>query len=780
MSLFLSTLLAYLVSLAANERSAAIFARRERTLEKALGKERSLQKALASAHSIRDEVGAACVKLAQSRRRFGVTQREEPLWRLLSDEAFQSDLTEWLKAGGIQEGSAVRERILQTMETALSNGGASSNQVAFLRTDYFDAVEKAVFENPILAAWRHQLSLDYLRGQVSALRQLADEAAGRYSPEKKKAALDRYCEKALKAWDIIDLGNLPEGDVHMATQQLLLRQLYMPLRIEMEPTKGGEDDDAVLARLEEQREIRRHREAGHLFGDEPDESERPESRVSVGERVGAAHRLVVLGDPGGGKTTMLRWMATAYLLRYRRDATFSDLPDTQTLPSRPWIPVLIRCRDLGEADLCRCFADFLTQHLNKTELLPEEADVMRAIILDHIARGEALLLVDGLDEITNPVVRVMFCQELERTAARYPEAPIVVTSRIVGYRDMPYRMGSGFEHGQIAELIREDKDLFAKRWVEVTEERLSAADKANRAKELLEALHSSDRIERLTGNPMLLTTLALVKRKVGKLPNRRTKLYAEAVSVLLNWNRWRYETIEEEEAIPQLEYLAYEMCRRGVQRLTDDEVLSLLEGVRTEYPNIRAIRHREPHAFLELLEARSSILIKSGGVWQKDRAQRKPVWEFRHLTFQEYLAARALLDGRFPGRDKSKSLAEQVAPLAGAVRQTRPREASGEAEMEVPESWQEALRLLAADCKDDDVDDVLLAILNPMAGETPAAQGRARAVLAALSLADEPNVSTETAQLVLAALAACAGERDGRRPVRTSLDRAVVEIAGSS
>jgi len=59
---------------------------------------------------------------------------------------------------------------------------------------------------------------------------------------------------------------------------------------------------------------------------------------------------------------------------------------------------------------------------------------------------------------------MIFCQELERTAARYPEAPIVVTSRIVGYRDMPYRMGSGFEHGQIAELNREDKDLFARRW----------------------------------------------------------------------------------------------------------------------------------------------------------------------------------------------------------------------------------------------------------------------------------------------------------------------------
>ena len=240
------------------------------------------------------------------------------------------------------------------------------------------------------------------------------------------------------------------------------------------------------------------------------------------------------------------------------------------------VPFVCGCRDLGEADLCRSFTDFLSQHLRKTELLPHEADVMRAVILDSIAKGDALLLVDGLDEITNPQVRIMFCQELERTATRYPEAHIVATSRIVGYRDMPYRMGTGFEHGVIAEITREDKDLFARRWVDVTEQHQQPAEKEKRAQELLEALHSSDRIERLTGNPMLLTTLALVKRKVGKLPNRRTKLYAEAVSVLLNWNPRHYQTIEEDEAIPQLEYLAYEMCRQGVQHMTEDDVLDML------------------------------------------------------------------------------------------------------------------------------------------------------------------------------------------------------------
>ena len=774
MSIILQAILAYLINLASGERSADIADSRARKLKEVLEQEEALKKALASARPLRDEVRDTCIELARDRDRLGVTQREEPVWRLLADEVFQADLADWLMAGAIEEGAAAKERLLHAMERTISDAHGTPAQIDFLKSAYFDALEKAVFANPILASWRHQLSLEYLREQVTVLRRHAEEAAGVFSQAKQAAALKHYCEKALSAWDIIDLSNLPEGDIHMATQKLLLRKLYMPLRIEVEHPRRGESDEAVLTKMEEEREVRRQREAGRFPTNELGWPYRQKTRVPVGERLAANRRLVVLGDPGGGKTTMLRWMATAYLLLHNDDETFNLLPDTKTLPAQSWIPVLIRCRDLGEQDLCQSFRDFLTQHLNQSELLPEDADVMRAVVLDRIAKSQVLLLVDGLDEITNPRTRAMFCQELERTAARYPDAPIVVTSRIVGYRDMPYRMGSGFEHGQISELDDTDKDLFAHRWVEVTEQHQSKDEKAKRAQELLDALHSNDRIGRLTGSPMLLTTLALVKRKVGKLPNKRTKLYAEAVSVLLNWNPSLYETIEEDEAIPQLGYLAYEMCQRGVQRLTDDEVLDLLEKLRVEYPNIRALKRRDPHAFMKHLEERSSILIKSGGIWQGKTKQEKPVWEFRHLTFQEYLAARALLDGRYPGRDKSKSLAKQIAILAGVVKKT-----SLGIEEEVHESWREALRLLVADCKDDDIDDVILAILTPTPNEDANQTGRPRAILAALSLADEPNVSENSGNRVLKKFVSAVHTADGKGTVNTPLDSAAVALGMS-
>ena len=123
MELVLGALLAYFISLAANERTSAIAKRGEAKLSKELEDEKALRRALASHRSLPDEVRGACAELARNRDGFRVTPQEEPLWRLLSDPLFQADLAEWLMAGGIQEGEAVKQRLLKTMEDALAQWG---------------------------------------------------------------------------------------------------------------------------------------------------------------------------------------------------------------------------------------------------------------------------------------------------------------------------------------------------------------------------------------------------------------------------------------------------------------------------------------------------------------------------------------------------------------------------------------------------------------------------------------------------------------------------------
>lgn len=590
----------------------------------------------------------------------------------------------------------------------------------------------------------------------------------RFSDAEWAAAEERYRELALESCDIIDLANLPE-DRHVAAKQLELRRLYVPLRVRVERLHEDETAEAQLEAVEKERRAYRW---GQTKEDSTSEHDL-DSRLPVGERLAAARRLVVLGDPGAGKSTLLRWIATAYLLRLKNDPDWELLPDVQTLPDEFWLPIYIRCRELTERELRGALDDFLCCTLRKAEMTDEEATCFRDFLPEKLRRGEALVLIDGLDEIQDPGLRAQFARQIEQIAVAYERAPIIATSRIVGYREMRLRIGRGFEHLIITDMEWEEKDDFARRWCLLTErpERLEIA-----THELINDIHSSDRIERLTGNPMLLTTLALVKRKVGRLPSRRVELYEEAVKVLLNWRSDVDEPLDAREALPQLEYLAYTMCARGEQQIHQEEALALLEEMRDAYPNVRPVRNHTPEEFLHLLEARTGLLVEAGHT--RHNGQLIPVYEFRHLTFQEYLAGLALVQGKYPGFERGRTLAEAIGPLAGQVAEVE-IEPEGK-EWAVVENWREALRLCVAACNDEDVDDTLLAILYPGPNEKAEITARPRAVMAILCLADEPNLSETTAQEVLQVFCTQVDEQDGNSPARTSLETAALAVAASA
>jgi len=567
----------------------------------------------------------------------------------------------------------------------------------------------------------------------------------------KQSLESRYRALALKSNEIIDMDILGGDDRHLAHREMEVRRLYVGLRMRLEVRAGDETDEKTLEALERRRAV--------VWGGGRREEAKDEGLVSLGERLHAVRRLVVLGDPGAGKSTLLRWLATACLLR--TDPAWCELPDIASLPQADWLPILIRCRDLppGTANL----DDMLRHSLRKSELSEAECTELVGLLRDKLKDGAALLLIDGLDEITEPSARARFSRQLEQIHRTFEQAPMVVTSRIVGYREMGYRLRGGFEHLTVAEFTREDKDDFARRWCQLTE-RPERRDEA--AADLIHDIHSIDRIERLTGNPMLLATMALVKRKIGVLPQRRAELYQEAVKMLLNWRSVVDAPLDTREALPQLEYLAHAMCADGIQALREDQALDLLRQMREDYPQIHPLSQHSPEDFLALLERRTGLLIQSGHI--RHNGTSVPVYEFRHLTIQEYLAGLALVQGHYWGWDKEKSLAEVVAPLAGLVEIDQFGEAA------VAENWREALRLCIAICNDQDVDTALQAILQPLPGETETE--RPRAVVAALCLADEPNISNDLAEKIVRSLCSQVDESDGSY-FDTGIDIATEELA---
>lgn len=623
-------------------------------------------------------------------------------------------------------------------------------------------VETVSFDESVAQYWQDTAKAE--RDLVAALHRHYPPDADARQVLQQNDLEARYRDQVLKSCEISDHATLSEDDRHLVMRDMEWWRLYVALRMRVETPASEDANDGTLQALEVRRLTR--------WGKDAVAEPVAQQLASLGERLKEARRLVVLGDPGAGKSTLLRWLATALLLRMKNHPDWRDLPDITTLPDDEYLPILVRCRDLPEH--AATLDDMLHHTLRKSEVTEAECAKLRDLLRVRLKEGKALLLIDGLDEITQPGLRTRFSEQIEQIHRTYPDAPIVVTSRIVGYREMGYRIRSGFEHLTVADLTPADKDDFAKRWCAVTE-RTERRDTA--AADLIRDIHSSDRIERLTGNPMLLTTMALVKRKVGKLPQRRVELYEKAVEVLLNWRSAVDDALDKREALPQLEYLAYEMCRRGVQQLREDEVLELLRQVRLEYPQIHPLTQHTPEEFLALLERRTGMMIQSGH--QRYNGQSYPVYEFRHLTFQEYLAGIALVQGHFPGRVRERSLAQNVAPLAGVVGEVRFSDFLGP-ETTVVENWREALRLCVAACNDDDVDAVLEAILEPLPDEQDTT--RARAVLAALCLADEPNVSDSVAGNALEKFSSQVtngDEGDGGGSIQSSLDMAALDLAAS-
>jgi predicted NACHT family NTPase len=99
-----------------------------------------------------------------------------------------------------------------------------------------------------------------------------------------------------------------------------------------------------------------------------DEEEDDENRAPVGERLAKFSPMVLLGDPGAGKTTLIRWIATAYLLRLKKDPACKDLPDVATLPEEDWLPIVIRCRDLDESCKTGSIDDVLCETFRKAQM----------------------------------------------------------------------------------------------------------------------------------------------------------------------------------------------------------------------------------------------------------------------------------------------------------------------------------------------------------------------------------------------------------------------------
>ncbi|OSP40036.1 hypothetical protein B7767_28355 [Streptomyces sp. 13-12-16] len=435
-----------------------------------------------------------------------------------------------------------------------------------------------------------------------------------------------------------------------------------------------------------------------------------------------SQRVVLLGDPGAGKSTLAHYLALAL--------TSGLCPDDALASLAGRIPLIVELRHYAQpAWRQQTFAEFLA-HLWTTEGMGLPLPVLGQL-LDE---GRILLVFDGLDEIFDPEFRAETARRIAGFAAHHERCRVIVTSRVIGYQRQTLD-GAGFAHYMIQDLDTPHIHEFARRWYET-----ACPGQPRLTEQLLtrfkDAVAHSRSVRELAGNPLLLTILAILGRR-QTLPRDRHGVYQHAVTVLVA--RWDRDTkhltaplsgpvaealdlLGQTERLEMLRLLARRM-QEGSGGISGNYVPEAdIEDVFRQYLQLCDVRpdvaRRAARAMVQQLRERNFILARYGG----------GAWGFVHRTFLEYLAAADIVH-RY---EHEREWAPEV--LVSEVLVPRAEDTT----------WHEVILLLAGQLREHDTG----ALVDSLVRSAPFTNRKERLVLALRALAEVKKIGALSPQSV--------------------------------
>jgi NACHT domain len=333
--------------------------------------------------------------------------------------------------------------------------------------------------------------------------------------------------------------------------------------------------------------------------------------------IGSANpRLVVIGDPGVGKSTLTSWAKWRFVSQ-QQDGWDGPRPSVITIMSR------YDLTDANSSILGAIRAHFSADYLTE----PTEQ-----LLADLLSTGWVLLIVDGIDEILDQTQRRKIVGELKTLAQKFPFTPIICTTRRTGFEVSLFDANvfritnlDQYTDGQVAE--------YAKRWFE------------DRAIDLRAErfLGESATLGELRRNPLMLALLCTLFRQYDYIPQSRREIYLRCAQLMFyEWDPRRGISIpnffkrQGDAVLREIALVLHSSWGVG-SSIDEGQLTSLIEAFLKDKGEEDIVASITARGILEHCSRRAWILTKVASSGKQSR------FSFTHRTFFEFFAAEGLI-----------------------------------------------------------------------------------------------------------------------------------------